>query len=92
MLPYLYLLRHLKFCSDADPKGSDCYDAFKTMQECFSRYPTVYNKTGDDNDNGDSKGDTSSEQSFPSSSINDKNAVETVDQLDETDDQRQPSK
>lgn len=38
--------------SEADPKGSDCYDAFSTMQSCFAKYPTVYNKsnTGDDDD------------------------------------------
>lgn len=34
--------------SDAEPKGSDCYDAFQTMQECFSKYPTVYNQNLDD--------------------------------------------
>lgn len=41
--------------SEADPKGSDCYDAFSTMQSCFAKYPTVYNKsnTGDDDDNAD---------------------------------------
>jgi intermembrane space import and assembly protein 40 len=38
--------------SEENPKGSDCYDTFKTMQECFSKYPTVYNKSGDD-DNDD---------------------------------------
>jgi CHCH domain len=25
--------------SEADPKGEDCIDAFKSMQDCF-RYPT----------------------------------------------------
>lgn len=41
--------------SEADPKGSDCYDAFSTMQSCFAKYPTVYNKsnTGDDDDDED---------------------------------------
>lgn len=41
--------------SEADPKGSDCYDAFSTMQSCFAKYPTVYNKsnTGDDDDDDD---------------------------------------
>jgi len=35
--------------SESEPKGSDCYDAFKTMQDCMSQYPTVYNQnTGDD--------------------------------------------
>lgn len=32
--------------STAEPKGSDCYAAFRTMQDCFGEYPTVYNKTG----------------------------------------------
>lgn len=43
--------------SEADPKGSDCYDAFSTMQSCFSKYPTVYNKSntgdGDEDDDND---------------------------------------
>lgn len=39
--------------SEAEPKGSDCYDAFKTMQDCMSQYPTVYNQnTGDDDKDG----------------------------------------
>lgn len=34
--------------STADPKGSDCYDAFKTMQSCMSEYPALYgNKEAD---------------------------------------------
>ena len=39
--------------SEADPKGSDCYDAFKTMQDCMQQYPKVYNQSiGDDKDGG----------------------------------------
>lgn len=39
--------------SDAEPKGSDCYDTFKTMQECMQQYPKVYNQTlNDDKDAG----------------------------------------
>lgn len=48
-------LHLLLFSSEADPKGSDCYEAFKTMQDCFSKYPTVYNKT--DNGEGDEDDD-----------------------------------
>uniref|UniRef100_A0A6V7L5W1 CHCH domain-containing protein n=1 Tax=Bracon brevicornis TaxID=1563983 RepID=A0A6V7L5W1_9HYME len=34
--------------STAEPKGSDCYDAFKTMQSCMSEYPALYgNKDAD---------------------------------------------
>lgn len=28
--------------SKADPKGSDCYEAFLGMQECMSHYPELY--------------------------------------------------
>lgn len=36
--------------SEAEPKGSDCYDAFKTMQDCMAEYPTVYNQNLRDED------------------------------------------
>ena len=28
--------------STAEPKGSDCYEAFKIMQTCMSEYPALY--------------------------------------------------
>ncbi|XP_063706250.1 mitochondrial intermembrane space import and assembly protein 40 [Culicoides brevitarsis] len=36
--------------SEAEPKGSECFDHFQTMQDCFAKYPTVYNQNLDDND------------------------------------------
>uniref|UniRef100_A0A0K8TP06 CHCH domain-containing protein n=1 Tax=Tabanus bromius TaxID=304241 RepID=A0A0K8TP06_TABBR len=39
--------------STAEPKGSNCYDSFKEMQDCFSKYPAVYNKTSTDDDEED---------------------------------------
>ncbi|CAK9808941.1 Mitochondrial intermembrane space import and assembly protein 40-B [Anthophora plagiata] len=36
--------------STAEPKGSDCYDAFKTMQTCMIQYPALYGKRGDSMD------------------------------------------
>ncbi|CRL07411.1 CLUMA_CG020384, isoform A [Clunio marinus] len=36
--------------SEVEPKGSDCYDSFKTMQDCMSQYPAVYNQNKDDVD------------------------------------------
>ncbi|XP_075148571.1 mitochondrial intermembrane space import and assembly protein 40-B [Haematobia irritans] len=42
--------------SEADPKGSDCYDAFRTMQDCFTEYPTVYNKSGGSGDDDEEGG------------------------------------
>ncbi|XP_065078516.1 mitochondrial intermembrane space import and assembly protein 40-A [Ochlerotatus camptorhynchus] len=39
--------------SEAQPKGSDCYDAFKTMQDCMANYPGVYKQNlHDDEDAG----------------------------------------
>lgn len=38
--------------SEAEPKGSDCYDTFKTMQDCMSSFPTVYNQNSDDDKEG----------------------------------------
>ncbi|XP_050412816.1 mitochondrial intermembrane space import and assembly protein 40 [Patella vulgata] len=28
--------------SEADPKGSECYESFKTMQDCMIGYPELY--------------------------------------------------
>lgn len=39
--------------SDADPKGSDCYDEFRQMQECMSKYPTLYGTDKEDEDRED---------------------------------------
>ena len=30
--------------SEADPKGSDCIPQFRDMQECFVKYPEIYGK------------------------------------------------
>lgn len=63
--------------SESEPKGSECYDQFTTMQQCFARYPTVYNKSGDNDD-----------EDFPNLDISDhiesENNVDTVDQLEES--------
>ena len=33
--------------SEAEPKGTECFEAFRTMQDCMSSYPELY---GDDDD------------------------------------------
>lgn len=48
--------------SEAEPKGSDCYEAFKTMQDCMTQYPTLYNRDGDDEDELESAMDTNTEK------------------------------
>ncbi|KAJ2942158.1 hypothetical protein O0L34_g11075 [Tuta absoluta] len=34
--------------SEAEPKGSDCYEKFSVMQDCMSHYPELYGKDDDD--------------------------------------------
>ena len=36
--------------SEAEPKGSDCLEQFKGMQECFVKFPEVYGSLDDDED------------------------------------------
>jgi intermembrane space import and assembly protein 40 len=48
--------------SEAEPKGSDCYEAFKTMQDCMTQYPTLYNRDSDDEDELESAIDTNAEK------------------------------
>uniref|UniRef100_A0A1Q3FDX3 Putative mitochondrial intermembrane space import and assembly protein 40 n=1 Tax=Culex tarsalis TaxID=7177 RepID=A0A1Q3FDX3_CULTA len=57
--------------SEAQPKGSDCYEAFKTMQDCMGNYPGVYknqNQRDDDDDDGldlEALADETAEQESP---------------------------
>lgn len=79
---------HLYFSldfSEAEPKGSDCYDQFATMQECFARYPTVYNKTGANDEDGDDNDDDEVDKSNLFGTLSTESDVDTVDQIDETD-------
>lgn len=39
--------------SEESPKGSECYETFKTMQDCFAKYPAVYDKGGSSPDDAD---------------------------------------
>lgn len=48
--------------SEAEPKGSDCYEAFKRMQDCMAQYPTLYNRDGDDEDELENATDTNTEK------------------------------
>lgn len=39
---YLDSLTVIYCFSTAEPKGSDCFEPFKVMQECMASYPTLY--------------------------------------------------
>ncbi|KAG1148042.1 hypothetical protein G6F61_011543 [Rhizopus arrhizus] len=42
--------------SEEEPKGLDCVEKFKAMQDCFRRHPDVYgDEIDDDDDNDDEK-------------------------------------
>jgi len=41
--------------SEAEPKGSECYDQFKKMQDCMAEYPSIY---GNDDKTGEEKEDS----------------------------------
>lgn len=51
--------------STAEPKGSDCYEAFKTMQICMAEYPALYGNKHVDLDNVD-KEDSANADNEPS--------------------------
>jgi len=34
--------------SESDPKGQECYEEFLQMQQCMSKYPTLYGTDKDD--------------------------------------------
>ena len=36
--------------SKEEPKGSDCVDLFRNMQDCFRRYPEIYGPDEEDED------------------------------------------
>lgn len=71
------------YFSEESPKGSDCYDSFKTMQECFAQYPAVYNKNGGDGDDEDLDS-VLGQESGSSNATMDGGNVDSVDELDET--------
>lgn len=48
--------------SEAEQKGSDCYDAFKAMQDCMAQYPALYSRDGDDEDELEKALDTNIEK------------------------------
>lgn len=41
--------------SEADPKGSDCIPQFRDMQECFVKFPQIYGKDDEFDEEDDSR-------------------------------------
>ncbi|KAF2623313.1 hypothetical protein BU25DRAFT_305655, partial [Macroventuria anomochaeta] len=56
--------------SKEEPKGMDCIDKFKDMQNCFRQYPEVYGSEidADDDDDDDMTADAAADVSTPSDS------------------------
>lgn len=68
--------------STAEPKGSDCYEAFKTMQTCMSQYPALYESKGsiDDlvDDDDDDEDEQATKQSTSADSEEKRNAMSAI--------------
>lgn len=58
--------------SQEEPKGMDCIDKFKGMQDCFRQYPEIYGSEIDpeEGDEDDMAADLASSESAPGSSSN----------------------
>lgn len=39
--------------SKEEPKGSECFEAFRTMQNCMEKYPNLYHRPNRDDDDDD---------------------------------------
>ena len=37
-----FALFYIDTCSEAEPKGSDCFEKFAEMNECMSKHPELY--------------------------------------------------
>lgn len=51
--------------SEAEPKGVDCVEKFKNMQDCFREHPDVY---GDEIDDDDEEDNVVPEETSPAAS------------------------
>ncbi|KAJ4377064.1 Oxidoreductase [Didymella sp. IMI 355093] len=54
--------------SKEEPKGMDCIDKFKDMQNCFRQYPEIYGSEIDNDDDDDMTADAAADVSTPGSS------------------------
>lgn len=59
--------------SQADPKGSDCFEQFRTMQECMTKYPSLYDY--DDKKEG--------QELFPEEDMKDNTTTDTTPEQSE---------
>ncbi|XP_058059145.1 mitochondrial intermembrane space import and assembly protein 40-B [Anopheles bellator] len=66
--------------SQAEPKGSDCYEAFSTMNECMRNYPGVYkqNLNGEEDEDASGVAGMTEKSSDDNQSNEDSGAVEAV--------------
>ena len=37
-----FFCNRISFFSEAEPKGTDCFEKFSDMNECMSKYPELY--------------------------------------------------
>lgn len=77
--------------SEAEPKGSDCVDAFRAMQSCFQDFPEYYSDQLKEDESDDIKSDkkesgtAASMAESPASNANEKvgDKTDTAEVLEE---------
>ncbi|KAF2998867.1 Oxidoreductase [Curvularia kusanoi] len=61
--------------SKEEPKGMDCIDKFKDMQNCFRQYPEIYGSEIDTDDDDDMTADAAADVATPASSASQENTL-----------------
>lgn len=51
--------------SEEDPKGIDCVEKFRAMQECFREHPEIYGEEIDDDEDSEQSSTSSDPSSTP---------------------------
>ena len=69
--------------SDSEPKGVDCIDSFRAMQECMGRNPEYYARDDDDEDEDEEENEKSTTEE--SSKVQQGEQLEKADVVDSDD-------
>lgn len=64
--------------SEAEPKGFDCVEKFKNMQDCFREHPDIYGDEIDDDDEEDDEATTAANTKEPEQEKDDQVAASSA--------------
>ena len=66
--------------SKAEPKGSDCYESFRKMQDCMQNYPELYPAKEDEGEEENGAGNINQNQSDATELVTEAKATLQEDQ------------